>query len=664
MPVRSDAELARDWQAGSHRAFAEVYEKYSSSLFGVAMGLVRDRSAASDIVHNTFLRATLRITGLREPDRLRAWLFAIVRNEATDWHRSCSRETATDTSAMSNQLAADLPEPHTELSRSELAEVVWTAAGALQQRDREVLELHLRAGLEAGDLANALGVTPGHAAVMLSRLRDRMEKAIGALLIARLGRRECSALDALLAHWNGRFTLDVRSRVTRHVESCPVCARGRMQAASYRRLAPAMLPVFPVPQLLREQVFTSYGLVSQQLTPAQHPVEAARRQTTAPGTIGDAPPDSWSWREDGFPEPQPTKPSGTVGDLGNGPGADATPLAVSFRGDQYQPAVEPPTDPTIRLGIGNSPEPAPRRPPMLVPLATGLVALLVIGGIGAWRILGDPSGPFAGGSPSTGASTPDVSSSALTVGAPTSTTNLTISGSTGTPSPSPTDDTAAATSTALATATGTGAPTSAAHLRVSARSISFGDGRTSSSTTRTVTLTDDGGQPANWTAAPTGTAFSVSPGSGTLAPGRTVRLTVVLNRSGLVEGAVRGTLEISAAPTGGSFRLPLSGSVNNPPRIELRSVSDTLAYSGAEANCLPQTGRVSALVTDDSGVASVVLRWSDGGNHSVTLSQDGMWYGSYGPFSAVRAYTLTVTATDVNRNAEALRFTVSVVSCT
>jgi DNA-directed RNA polymerase specialized sigma24 family protein len=64
-----------------------------------------------------------------------------------------------------------------ELSRSELADVVWPAAQALQQRDREILELQVRAGLEARDLADALGVTPGHAAVLLSRMRERMEKA-------------------------------------------------------------------------------------------------------------------------------------------------------------------------------------------------------------------------------------------------------------------------------------------------------------------------------------------------------------------------------------------------------------------------------------------------------------------------------------------------------
>lgn len=56
------------------------------------MGLVGNRATAADIVHDTFLRAAPRIGGLREPDRLRAWLFAILRNEAMDVLRARGRE--------------------------------------------------------------------------------------------------------------------------------------------------------------------------------------------------------------------------------------------------------------------------------------------------------------------------------------------------------------------------------------------------------------------------------------------------------------------------------------------------------------------------------------------------------------------------------------------
>ena len=84
---RTEAELALAWQAGEAGAFDAVYRAFAARLFGTAVALVGDRHAAGDVVHDTFLRAATRIGTLRDPARLRAWLFAILRNEATSWHR-------------------------------------------------------------------------------------------------------------------------------------------------------------------------------------------------------------------------------------------------------------------------------------------------------------------------------------------------------------------------------------------------------------------------------------------------------------------------------------------------------------------------------------------------------------------------------------------------
>ena len=125
MSQRSDGELAAAWQRGERDAFAELYERHSGPMFGGAAGVVRDHSAAADLVHDTFVRAAVRIAGLREPERVRAWLFAILRNESMDWHRSQGRERpGSDVDEMTERLAADLPEPHTEVSRRELSELV------------------------------------------------------------------------------------------------------------------------------------------------------------------------------------------------------------------------------------------------------------------------------------------------------------------------------------------------------------------------------------------------------------------------------------------------------------------------------------------------------------------------------------------------------------
>ena len=77
------------------------------------------------------------------------------------------------------------PDPETLAARTELADLIADAAGGLSDRDRSVLELAFRHGLNGPDLAEALGVSPGNANTIVKRLRDTIERSHGALLVSR-----------------------------------------------------------------------------------------------------------------------------------------------------------------------------------------------------------------------------------------------------------------------------------------------------------------------------------------------------------------------------------------------------------------------------------------------------------------------------------------------
>lgn len=76
-PTRlTDAHLAV--AAGSDRAaFAAIYDRYGDRLHDFCVGLLRDRDAAADCVQDTFCVVATRLAQLREPDKLRPWLYAI-----------------------------------------------------------------------------------------------------------------------------------------------------------------------------------------------------------------------------------------------------------------------------------------------------------------------------------------------------------------------------------------------------------------------------------------------------------------------------------------------------------------------------------------------------------------------------------------------------------
>jgi RNA polymerase sigma factor (sigma-70 family) len=248
--ARGDAELVRAATAGDRGAFAAIYDRYADRLHDFCWSVLRDREEAADATQDAFLVAAERLGQLRDPERLRPWLYAVARSQAFRRARARSRVAP-------EEEMTDLPDPATgpeqAAQRSDLRQLVWNAAAGLSERDRALLDLHLRHGLEGAELGQAMGVDPGHADVLLSRLRDQVERSLGALLVARLGRAGCPDLSQLLSDWDGRFSPLIRKRVARHVDACQVCSERRRTAASPLALLAAVPPI-PAPAYLRGRV--------------------------------------------------------------------------------------------------------------------------------------------------------------------------------------------------------------------------------------------------------------------------------------------------------------------------------------------------------------------------------------------------------------------------
>jgi hypothetical protein len=151
--------------------------------------------------------------------------------------------------------------PEESAERAALQQLVWDASAGLADRDRAILDLHLRQGLEGAELGEAMGVSANNAYVMLNRLRGQVDRSLGALLVARLGREECDELDRLLADWDGTFSPLVRKRVARHVDGCDLCSERRKKMISPWMLL-AGIPMVAAPLGLRDRVVDDTRLVA------------------------------------------------------------------------------------------------------------------------------------------------------------------------------------------------------------------------------------------------------------------------------------------------------------------------------------------------------------------------------------------------------------------
>jgi RNA polymerase sigma factor (sigma-70 family) len=266
--IVSDAELAAAAAAGDRAAFAAIYDRYADRLHDFCVVRVRDRDTAADCVQDVFCIAATRLGQLRDPDKLRPWLYAIAGNEALRRIRQRRREQPSGVMAADD----DLPEmasadagPDTLAARSELAELIAEAAGGLSERDRVVLELSYRHGLDGPELARALGVSTSNANNLVGRLRQTIERSLGALLVARSARtnpRGCPQLGEILAGWDGKFSVLMRKRIARHIESCPTCDEQRRRLVSPTALLGATPVFIPAPYWLRNQTLGQIHLTA------------------------------------------------------------------------------------------------------------------------------------------------------------------------------------------------------------------------------------------------------------------------------------------------------------------------------------------------------------------------------------------------------------------
>ena len=228
----SDSEIVASIVAGDPEGLAAAYDRYAGDLFGYCQSLLQDPNDAADAVQDTFVIAVSKLAGLRDPERLRAWLFAVARNECL--HRLKSRHAVTP--------LHDAPEPVDdsvdvggEAERAETAALLRAAVGGLNDGERDVIN-QLWHGLDVPEAAVVLGVSRNHAYSLFSRARDQLEASVAVLLVGRAGRADCATLDSLLRDWDGRLTALLRKRVGRHIDRCPVCSDRRR-----RELTPALL---------------------------------------------------------------------------------------------------------------------------------------------------------------------------------------------------------------------------------------------------------------------------------------------------------------------------------------------------------------------------------------------------------------------------------------
>ena len=167
-----DVALVAAMARGDRDALAQLYERHSGVLLGLALRIVRERREAEDLLHDVLLEVWKAAKDFDpKRGRVRTWLAIRMRSRALDLQKS----------ARVSRNAGDaglevVPDERDHASPDHAR--VRTALAALGPDQRAVVELAYFEGLSCSEIASKIqipiGTVKSRLAAGLQRLRDGM----------------------------------------------------------------------------------------------------------------------------------------------------------------------------------------------------------------------------------------------------------------------------------------------------------------------------------------------------------------------------------------------------------------------------------------------------------------------------------------------------------
>jgi len=201
---RDDARTVAAILAGDERAFEELVERYHAPLLRVAMSYVRSRSAAEEVVQDTWIGVLRGLPTFEGRSSLKTWIFRILMNQAIT--RGVRESRSVPFSALGDADPTVDPDrflpgdhiaypghwavaprrwddlPETVLLSAETLAQVLAAIDELPPSQRDVITLRDVEGWTSAEVREALDLSEANERVLLHRARAKVRARLEAYL--------------------------------------------------------------------------------------------------------------------------------------------------------------------------------------------------------------------------------------------------------------------------------------------------------------------------------------------------------------------------------------------------------------------------------------------------------------------------------------------------
>jgi RNA polymerase sigma-70 factor (ECF subfamily) len=186
LELQDEAELARALMAGEPQAFDRFVEHFRGKVFHYSWLMCGQPEDAEEVAQETLLKVFASIDQLREPDRVRAWVFRIARNACLMQRRKSvfapAQELPLDDLPPGDQTADSAEPADRTLLQGELRAVLDRVILELPPQYRAVVVLRDLEELSTEETADILGLRPDAVKTRLHRARLAMRQTLDCYL--------------------------------------------------------------------------------------------------------------------------------------------------------------------------------------------------------------------------------------------------------------------------------------------------------------------------------------------------------------------------------------------------------------------------------------------------------------------------------------------------
>jgi len=184
-----DRELVERAQRGDAAAFRKLFDRYQRRAFAVALGVVKNKQDALDVVQEAFIKVHRHLGSFQGTSSFYTWLYRILMNLAID-HVRKHKNRAVDFDDRVGRAAGDVDGDGTMLprildgnpgrtaARKELSEKLQQALADLPDYHRAVIVLREIDGLSYEEMSKVLKVPKGTIMSRLFHARRKMQVAL------------------------------------------------------------------------------------------------------------------------------------------------------------------------------------------------------------------------------------------------------------------------------------------------------------------------------------------------------------------------------------------------------------------------------------------------------------------------------------------------------